>query len=67
VYRALHPGEPDLYSWWSYRAASKERNKGWRIDYHITSPNLLEKASKAEIQMEWDMSDHAPVTIDYAL
>ena len=67
VYRALHPGEPDLYSWWSYRAASKERNKGWRIDYHITSPDLLEKASKAEIQMEWDMSDHAPVTIDYAL
>ncbi len=67
VYRDLHPGEPDLYSWWSYRAASKERNKGWRIDYHITSPALSKIAQEAEIQMEWDMSDHAPVTIRYKL
>jgi exodeoxyribonuclease-3 len=65
VFRNLHPEEPDLYSWWSYRAASKERNKGWRIDYHITSPELQEVAIKAKIQMEWDMSDHAPVTIQY--
>lgn len=67
VFRKLHPGEPDLYSWWSYRAASKERNKGWRIDYHITSPELLERAEKAIIQKKWDMSDHAPVTIQYQL
>ncbi|HYW35737.1 MAG TPA: exodeoxyribonuclease III [Balneolaceae bacterium] len=65
VYRGLHKGEPDLYSWWSYRAASKERNKGWRIDYHITSPELLAKADKAIIQKEWDLSDHAPVTVRY--
>lgn len=66
VFRGLHPGEPDLYSWWSYRAASKERNKGWRIDYHITSPALMERADHAVIQKKWDMSDHAPVTIRYA-
>ena len=65
VYRQLHQGEDELYSWWSYRAASKERNKGWRIDYHMTSPVLLEKATEATIEMEWDLSDHAPVTIDY--
>lgn len=65
VYRNLHQDEPDLYSWWSYRAASKERNKGWRIDYHMASPSLNEMARKAVIEMEWNLSDHAPVTISY--
>ena len=67
IYRRLHEGETDLYSWWSYRAASKERNKGWRIDYHMASPDLLDSAKKAEIEMEWDLSDHAPVSICYEL
>jgi len=65
VYRNLHRDEPDLYSWWSYRAASKERNKGWRIDYHMASPSLNEMAREAFIEMEWDLSDHAPVTVVY--
>lgn len=67
VYRRLHEGKTDLYSWWSYRAASKERNKGWRIDYHMTCPALLDAAEKALIEREWDLSDHAPVTIHYNL
>lgn len=65
VYRRLHEGETDLYSWWSYRAASKDRNKGWRIDYHMSSPDLLDAARDAEIEMKWDLSDHAPVSICY--
>lgn len=67
VFRNLHPGKKDLYSWWSYRAASKERNKGWRIDYHLASPELAKKAVNAEIEAKWDLSDHAPVTIEYEL
>lgn len=67
IYRRLHKGETDLYSWWSYRAASKERNKGWRIDYHMGSPELLEAADEAVIEKEWDLSDHAPVTVTYQL
>lgn len=67
VYRRLHEGEKDLYSWWSYRAASKERNKGWRIDYHMSCPRMLEAAEEAVIEMEWDLSDHAPVTVTYNL
>lgn len=67
VYRRLHEGETDLYSWWSYRAASKDRNKGWRIDYHLATPELLDKAREAEIEMKWDLSDHAPVSINYEL
>lgn len=65
VYRRLHEGETDLYSWWSYRAASKDRNKGWRIDYHMTDAALLDAAENATIEMKWDLSDHAPVSITY--
>ena len=65
VFRKLHPNTPDMYSWWSYRAASKERNKGWRIDYHLATPDLATKAVHGVIEKEWDMSDHAPVTITY--
>lgn len=65
VFRNLHPGKEDLYSWWSYRAASKERNKGWRIDYHLATPELAKKAVNAEIEAKWDLSDHAPVSILY--
>jgi len=65
VYRNLHENEPDLYSWWSYRAASKQRNKGWRIDYHFATGGLAKKAVSAEIEMKWDISDHAPVSVTY--
>ena len=65
VFRKLHPEKKDLYSWWSYRAASKERNKGWRIDYHLATPDLSGSAVEAEIEKKWDLSDHAPVSITY--
>lgn len=65
VFRNLHQNVPDLYSWWSYRAASKERNKGWRIDYHLATKGLASKAVEAEIEMKWDISDHAPVSVVY--
>lgn len=65
VFRKQHPGKPDLYSWWSYRAASKQRNKGWRIDYQMATPDMAEKAKEAVIEKEWDISDHAPVSMVY--
>jgi len=65
VFRNLNENVADLYSWWSYRAASKERNKGWRIDYQMATKDLAASAKAAIIEKEWDISDHAPVTIDY--
>src|SRR5699024_194823 len=35
-FRFLNP-EKEQYSWWSYRANSRVRNKGWRLDYHLVS------------------------------
>lgn len=59
--------EKKIYSWWSYRAGSKGKNKGWRIDYQMATPALAAKANEAVIEKEWDISDHAPVTITYDL
>ena len=35
--------EPHQYSWWSYRANSRNNNKGWRIDYALVSQTLKDK------------------------
>ena len=67
VFRNMHQNKKDLYSWWSYRAASKERNKGWRIDYHFATKEIAKKATHAIIEKEWDISDHAPVSITYSI
>ncbi len=67
VFRNLHQGEKDLFSWWSYRAASKARNKGWRIDYQMVTKDIAGKGKLAVIEKDWDISDHAPVTINYDL
>jgi exodeoxyribonuclease-3 len=56
--------EPDQYSWWSYRSAARERNKGWRIDYHMLSENLLHKLQSADILQDVKHSDHCPVKIE---
>lgn len=55
--------EPDQYSWWSYRANSRENNKGWRIDYHIVTNNLKDKIVDAGILPNIRQSDHCPVYV----
>ena len=55
--------EAHHYSWWSYRAASRERNKGWRIDYHMISKFLLPRLKRATILSEAKHSDHCPILI----
>lgn len=32
--------EPEQYTWWTYRAAARRRNIGWRIDYVFITPDL---------------------------
>jgi exodeoxyribonuclease-3 len=62
TFRHLHK-EPRQYSWWSYRAAARERNKGWRIDYHMLTENMLDKLKSADILQDVKHSDHCPVKI----
>lgn len=62
VFRHFHP-EPDQYSWWSYRARARERNIGWRIDYHLVNAGLVPRVKNAFILQDVLGSDHCPVGI----
>lgn len=55
---------PHEYSWWSLRAASRERNKGWRIDYISVTEPLKEKLKGAAILQQVMHSDHCPVRVE---
>jgi exodeoxyribonuclease III len=66
VFRHLHK-EPHNYTWWSYRAGSKTKNLGWRIDYFFTSQSLLNYLTSAQIHPEILMSDHCPISLELKL
>jgi len=55
--------EPNQYSWWSYRANSRAKNLGWRIDYNIISEEMRERLKSASICNHVTHSDHCPVEI----
>lgn len=56
------------YTWWDYRAAAFQRNRGWRIDHHYLSPPLYAAAKTCAIDKEprqWTQpSDHVPVVVE---
>lgn len=56
--------EPDNYTWWSYRQNSRERNKGWRLDYNFASYSLKDKLTRAVILKEAVHSDHCPALLE---
>ena len=64
TFRYLYPERRDAYSWWSYRAAARERNFGWRIDYFLVSDRLRDHIKEAFILPEVTGSDHCPVGLD---
>lgn len=66
VYRKINPDKIE-YSWWSYMFKARERNTGWRIDYHFVSDNLLDKVKDARILTEVMGSDHCPITLELNL
>ncbi|WP_156760868.1 exodeoxyribonuclease III [Microbacterium karelineae] len=65
-------GEVDgPYTWWSNRGQAFDNDTGWRIDYHLATPELAARVESyrvdryASYDARW--SDHAPVVADYAL
>lgn len=63
-FRALHPDEPDHYTWWSFRGRARQNNVGWRIDYILVSEELMPKVSAATIYPSLKGSDHCPIGLD---
>ncbi len=53
--------KPEQYSWWSYRAGSRGKNLGWRLDYHMVGKSLESQMKGAGIMQDVVHSDHCPV------
>ncbi|MBK9254838.1 MAG: exodeoxyribonuclease III [Saprospiraceae bacterium] len=62
AFRYKHPTEKE-YSWWSFRAGSKKKNLGWRIDYISLSQHLLPHLKEAGHRPDVLFSDHCPVEV----
>lgn len=55
--------DPGHYSWWDMRTGARERNVGWRIDYHFISENLKTHLKDGFILPGVMGSDHCPVGV----
>ena len=64
TFRHFYPDATGIYSWWSYRFRSREKNAGWRIDYFLVSDGLKNRLKGASIHNEIFGSDHCPVELD---
>jgi exodeoxyribonuclease-3 len=59
-----HNQEPHHYTWWSFRANSRAKNLGWRIDYIMATKPLESHIKRAAILPEARHSDHCPVMLE---
>lgn len=64
TFRHFHPGEPNQYTWWSYRTAARTRNIGWRIDYFFVNKEFLPRVKNAFILAHIEGSDHCPIGLE---
>ncbi|MBM3382377.1 MAG: exodeoxyribonuclease III [Betaproteobacteria bacterium] len=55
------------YTWWSQRPGIRERNIGWRLDYHFITPGLVDRVVTARIFPSVLGSDHCPVSLELNL
>lgn len=56
--------DPGNYTWWSYRLKARERNVGWRIDYHCVNKEFGKNVMKSEILSSVMGSDHCPILLE---
>ncbi len=58
--------EPGQYTWWSYRFNAREKNIGWRIDYHCVNESFLPSVQESVILRDIAGSDHCPISVTIA-
>ncbi len=51
------------YSWWDQRTGARAKGIGWRLDYFLITPDLLDNVVDADIHDEVMGSDHCPVSL----
>lgn len=66
AFRAFNQ-EPHQYTWWSFRANSRAKNLGWRIDYFMVSLSIANRMKRSVILSDARHSDHCPVLLEIDL
>lgn len=51
------------YTWWSARPGVREKNVGWRLDYHVVNREIADRLAVSRIQPRVMGSDHCPVVL----
>ncbi len=64
IFREKNPDLRDAYTWWDMITRARERNVGWRIDYHFISRSLVDAVVNAGIHPEVMGSDHCPISLE---
>ncbi len=64
TFRTKYPNRTDAYTWWAQWGGARQRNVGWRIDYALTSKQLVKQVVSSEIHPEIMGSDHCPISIE---
>ncbi|OQS06656.1 exodeoxyribonuclease [Thraustotheca clavata] len=62
TFRHKYP-EKQEYSYFSYRFGARGKNKGWRLDYFVTSSSLLPHIEDSCIRSAITGSDHLPIAL----
>ena len=64
TFRLHHADAPGHYSWWSYRAGSRARNVGWRLDHWLADEALRGHIAGAGLLPDAVHSDHCPAWVE---
>ena len=65
IFREIHGDLEGKYTWWSNRKGVRERNVGWRIDYHFVSTSMSSRVRNAYHLDEVFGSDHCPIALEF--
>lgn len=60
----LFTKEGGHYSWWSQRGRAREKNVGWRVDYHFVSKAMISSVNNCYMLPNEMGSDHCPVVLE---
>jgi exodeoxyribonuclease-3 len=63
IFRARYP-DREQYTWWAAWGGARARNVGWRLDYYLISPQLVDHVRDVIIYDDVLGSDHCPVLLD---
>ena len=65
IFREIHGEVEGKYTWWSNRKGVRERNIGWRIDYHFVSTSMRSRVRNVYHLDEVFGSDHCPLALEF--